>query len=91
MMWLLVAIVALLACCVLYACDRPGYRRRLQDREYKGPERRVDMKAVDSFDHPVFRRPRCATCDKLKLNACPPEGHSTDPPESYRDNNERHI
>lgn len=52
--WIILAIIALLACAVLLACDQPGHRRRRQDSNFDGPDRREDKTTADFFERPVF-------------------------------------
>ena len=84
--WLIVVLIAFLACCILHACDQPGHRRRRTDLKYEGPERRANSKHVDFLQRPAFRRKLRAVCDKLKLTEYPPEEYDEDLPAIYRDN-----
>ena len=53
--WLILAVVAVPACLVLYASDQPGHRRRKNNPDFEGPNRRDDLVQCDFFQHPIFR------------------------------------
>lgn len=72
--WIILIIIAFLACIVLYASDRPGHRRRRQNLDYEGLERREDDTAVDVLSRPIFKLHNCPKCNKVKCEpGCPPE------------------
>ena len=72
--WIILFIIAFLACAVLHAANRPGHRRRRQNLNYEGSERREDDTAIDFLSRPIFKLHNCAKCNKIKRKlGCPPE------------------
>jgi len=64
--WIVVFVIAGLACVVLYASDQPNHRRKKKDPRYVGPERRESCEDQDFLQSPAFTTRRSKKSDRVE-------------------------